>query len=256
MILNKSDLVGLAESFGIPPRETLLLLAHILSTNYTSLFFAKETHIPDVDYRTFLDYLRRHSTGEPIAKIIEKKEFYGLEFKTTRDTLDPRPETEKIIDLFREGYPDTTVSLGILDLGAGTGCIGITILSLYPAAECTFVDIDEKALNIARYNSENLGVSSRSKFIESDWFSMVEGKFDAIVTNPPYVREDYDLRGGTLFDPPLALFGGFDGQRDVHNILRSATKYLKTNGILIMEGLEISGLPYILKMGEFSANDR
>ncbi|MDR2598222.1 MAG: peptide chain release factor N(5)-glutamine methyltransferase [Holosporales bacterium] len=239
MNLHRSDISKLAHTYGIPSRETLLLLAHVLATDYTSLFFSNKIHISEDEYRIFLDCIKRHSIGEPIAKIIGKKEFYGLEFKTTRDTLDPRPETEMIIDLFREKYPDDSAHLDILDLGAGTGCIGITLLTLYPRATCTFVDIDEKALAVARYNASALRLLSRSSFTLSDWFSNIESRrFDVIVTNPPYVRDDFELKGGVLFDPPVALFGGPDGQRDIHTILRQSPIYLKENGVLIMEGLE------------------
>jgi release factor glutamine methyltransferase len=217
-------------------------LAHILATDYTHLFFAKEIQLSDEEYRKFLEILKRHSEDEPIAKIIGKKEFYGIEFRTTGNTLDPRPETEMLIDLFRDTYPDDGIQLEILDLGAGTGCIGLTILSLYPEAMCTFVDIDEKVLDVARYNAEKLDLKDRSIFIKSDWFSDVKGQFNAIVTNPPYVQDGYDLKGGVLYDPPLALFGGPDGQRDVHTILMAASNYLKPNGVLIMEGMDSSNV--------------
>ncbi|MDR1034683.1 MAG: peptide chain release factor N(5)-glutamine methyltransferase [Holosporales bacterium] len=244
MYLTKPEIMRLMNIYGISQREILLILANILTTDYTSLFFAKNIQISDEKYRIFLEFLKRHSKGEPIAKIIEKKEFYGIEFKTTLDTLDPRPETELLIDLFRETYSETNESIEVLDLGAGTGCVGLVILTLYPAAKCTFVDIDEKALNIAKYNASKLNLGSRSTFIKSNWFSEITERFDAIITNPPYVPDWYNLSGGALYDPPIALFGGEDGQRDVQIILGEAVNYLKCNGVLLMEGLDFQARHY------------
>ena len=235
IILNKDKLKRIAQRYSVIYHEILLLLSKILDIEYSKLFFAKSYDVSDEDYEKLKLFLARRGKGEPIAKIIEKKEFYGLFFKTTKDTLDPRPETELIIDVFKRYYADTSLNLRILDLGSGTGCIGITLLKLYPKGYCQFVDISPKALKIAQENANIHNVILRSEFVLSNWFENVNGRFDIIVSNPPYVAVNYKLDRETLYDPAIALFAGNDGMDAYHIILSNASKYLKADGILILE---------------------
>ena len=255
IILSKDDLKKLSQRNDVSIHEILLLLTDVLKTDYPKLFFEKSFEIPDEKFDIFKSFVKRRAGGEPIAKIIQKKEFYGLQFKTTRDSLDPRPETELIVDIFRKYHEDSTKKLKILDLGSGTGCLGITLLKLYQNAECLFVDLSQKALAIAKENAKNLGVFDRSKFLISNWFEKVVGPFDVIVSNPPYVSKDYKLDQETLFDPEMALFAGIDGMDAYRMILPDASKYLNPNGILIIEigfdqADEIKTIPTDLKLIE------
>ncbi|MBQ7524500.1 MAG: peptide chain release factor N(5)-glutamine methyltransferase [Alphaproteobacteria bacterium] len=234
-ILSKAKLLTLATQEAVSQKDALLLLAFILKTAYSRLFFEKEFLVSDLELTCLKSFLSRRGKGEPIAKILQRREFYGAMFKTTRDTLDPRPETELIIDLFREHYLATQAELQLLDLGAGTGCIGLSLLRYYPNARCCFVDISEKALDVAKDNAEALGVWERCSFIKSDWFENVSGSFDAIVSNPPYVALGYNLDVETAFDPPVALFAGSDGMSAYARILPQAPSFLKPDGLLYLE---------------------
>ncbi|MBR1479507.1 MAG: peptide chain release factor N(5)-glutamine methyltransferase [Alphaproteobacteria bacterium] len=234
-ILSKAKLLTLATQEAVSQKDALLLLAFILKTTYSRLFFKKEFLVSDLELTCLKSFLSRRGKGEPIAKILQRREFYGAMFKTTRDTLDPRPETELIIDLFREHYLATQAELQLLDLGAGTGCIGLSLLRYYPNARCCFVDISEKALDVVKDNAEALGVWEQCSFIKSDWFEDVSGSFDAILSNPPYVALGYNLDVETAFDPPVALFAGSDGMSAYARILPQAPSFLKPDGLLYLE---------------------
>lgn len=233
--LSNQRLKQLSRAYGISYHETLLLLSNILKQEYSKLFFAKSHQLSDKDYEKLKLNLSRRSKCEPIAKIVGEKEFYGFKFYTTQDTLDPRPETEILIELFKEYYQNTSQALKILDLGAGTGCIGITLLKLYSNASCCFVDISPKALDVARKNARLHEVDQKSQFIISDWFQSVHGDFDAIVSNPPYVETEYPLDKATSYDPAIALFAGTDGMDAYKDILPNVSKHLLPEGFLFIE---------------------
>lgn len=233
--LSKDSLKKMVVNYNILPYELLLILSYVLKIDYSKLFFKKSYEISDQDFKTFENYIERRGRGEPIAKIIQQKEFYNFCFKTTYDTLDPRPETELIIDLFKETYKDTSAKLKILDLGSGTGCLGISLLKLYKNAECLFVDISPEALAIAKENALNLGVYERSGFVISNWFENIAGRFDTIVSNPPYVADGYKLDRETLYDPKIALFAGSDGMEAYQTILPHIVEFLNPGGYLFIE---------------------
>lgn len=233
--LTKTEFHDLATDYHVSYHEALLLLANVLKIEYSKLFFKKTYNISKKHYKKLQLFLSRRTKGEPIAKIIEKKEFYGFKFKTTRDTLDPRPETELLIDLFKSYYLDISANLRILDLGSGTGCIGITLLKIYNNATCCFADISANALKVAQRNAETHQVQNRSKFLISDWFSKITEKFDAITSNPPYVAINYALDQETIHDPKIALFAGDEGMDAYKIILPNASKYLNPSGLLLLE---------------------
>ena len=221
--------------YGVSIHGSLILLSNILKSDYSEIFFKKDFEISEAELETLISFLERRGRGEPIAKIIENKEFYGLNFKTTSATLDPRPDTETIIDLFKDYHPNNLEKINILDLGSGTGCLGITILTLFPNATCCFSDISLEALDIAKENAVRLGVFDRSTFRISNWFENINEVFDAIVSNPPYVSDDYELDRETLYDPKIALFAGHDGLDAYNIILPQSQIHLNQNGLLFIE---------------------
>lgn len=233
--LSKQDFLNLISKYDVIFHEGLIILSAVLNSTYSKLFFKDHFELSKDQVILLNNYLSRRKMKEPIAKIIEKKEFYGIDYKTTKDTLDPRPETELIIDLFLYYYENKNLNLHILDLGCGTGCIGLTILNLYKNAICDFVDISEKALEIAKENAENLDLTKRSSFHISNWFSNIHSKYDVIVSNPPYISKNYKLDSETLYDPEIALFAGNEGITNISSIVSNSYNFLKSDGMLFIE---------------------
>ena len=213
-------------------KEALILLADILERTYTDLFFSKYVEINNEQLCKFQSYVQRRLSHEPIAKILGYKEFYGIKFKTTENTLDPRPETELLIDLTKK-YFEKNEKFNVLDLGCGTGCIGLTIATTFPNSNVDLCDISIKALEVTEYNMHSLHLKDRCKLIHSNWFENINNKYDLIISNPPYVANSYNLDADTLYDPDIALYGGIDGLDAYYNILSRASKYL--NKLLILE---------------------
>ncbi|MDR0630426.1 MAG: methyltransferase domain-containing protein, partial [Holosporales bacterium] len=175
MQINKKDILILSREHNISQREILLLLADILGENYSTLFFKEIIKLTEHEFKVFSEGMKRLIQNEPISKIIQKREFYGIEFKTNINTLDPRPETELIVDLFQKYFADYSAILNILDLGTGTGCLGLSVIKLYKNATAKLTDISEKAINVAVENSKLLGLFDRCNFIKSNWFQELNG---------------------------------------------------------------------------------
>jgi release factor glutamine methyltransferase len=216
----------------IPASEARLLLMHAGSVTATEIAAHPERDLPSSRLPEFMSLVARRAAGEPIAYLLGTREFYGREFKVTPAVLIPRPETELLVEIAlskvsRGGTPR------ILDLGAGSGCVAIT-LALELGCEVTAVDVSPDALAVARDNAMRLG--ARVKFIESDWFAAVDGRFDLIVGNPPYVAEgDPHLSEGDLrFEPMGALTSG-DGLDAIRRILADAPRHLAPGGWLFLE---------------------
>jgi release factor glutamine methyltransferase len=193
----------------------------------------------------------RRLTGEPVARIIGHKEFYGLDFSLNAATLVPRPETELLVDLALEALANVTAPR-FVDLGTGTGCIAISILSQIPRATGIATDLSPEALGAARGNAVSHSVAARLQLREGNWYEALEGGdlFDLIIANPPYVESEIigdlmpDVRD---FDPALALDGGADGLVAYRAIAKRAAHWLNPGGTLMVEvgseqGLEVGAL--------------
>jgi release factor glutamine methyltransferase len=225
----------------IPAAEAKLLLCHVASVSATHVAAYPEQQLPSGQVVQFMSLVSRRMAGEPIAYLVGSREFYGREFRVTPAVLIPRPETELLVDtalskVSRDvtgGNPRGSTAR-VLDLGAGSGCVAIT-LAKELGVEVMAVDVSSDALAVACDNAERLG--ARVKFIESDWFAAVEGQFDLIVGNPPYVAEgDAHLSAGDLrFEPMTALSSGSDGLASIRRIVTEAPRYLAPGGWLFLE---------------------
>ena len=190
----------------------------------------------------------------PVQYIMGKTEFCGLDFLVNEDVLIPRPETELLVDTVTEIIYEqrTTNKCGakrslpggdeqhdfrILDLCTGSGNIAISLTKRIPDCKMVASDISQSALGVAKINAECHGVSDRIEFIESDLFEKIEGKFDIIVSNPPYIAEgEFDtLQKEVLMEPRVALAGGEDGIDFYRKIISAAPRYLTGGGVLVME---------------------
>jgi release factor glutamine methyltransferase len=217
----------------ISAAEARLLLQHVLDAPVAELAAHPESPLTDCQSRHHLDLVARRAAGEPIAYLIGRREFYGRDFSVTPSVLIPRPETELLVEVGIDKL-HTSSRPRVLDLGTGSGCVAIT-LALESAGEVTAVDISPDALAVARDNAQRLGAVVR--FAQSDWFSGIDGRFDLIVANPPYVAAgDPHLEQGDLrFEPPIALACGADGLAAIRHIVDAAKRHLAPGGWLFFE---------------------
>ncbi|WP_136645381.1 peptide chain release factor N(5)-glutamine methyltransferase [Tabrizicola sp. YIM 78059] len=214
-------------------RDARLLLAHALAVSPDRLTL----HLPDEmtapQARAYEEALLARIARQPVAQITGRRLFWGLPFRVTRDTLDPRPETEVLV-----AEALSRPFRRILDLGTGTGCILLSCLSETPDAQGLGVDVSEAALAVAMENSRNLGLSDRARFLRSDWFSAVDGVFDLILANPPYVAQA-EMEGLSPevrdWEPHLALTPGGDGLDSYRTIAGGAAARLMAGGRILVE---------------------
>ncbi|MAU52597.1 MAG: protein-(glutamine-N5) methyltransferase, release factor-specific [Roseovarius sp.] len=178
--------------------------------------------------------LARRAAREPVARILGRRLFWGREFAVTPAVLDPRPETECLIAAALEGPRPAR----LIDLGTGTGCIAVTLLAEWPGARAVASDLSAAALAVARQNADRHGVADRLALVESDWFAGIDGRFDLIVSNPPYIAEAEmaalapEVRG---HDPRMALCDGGDGLSAYRALARGAGAHLVPGGRLLVE---------------------
>ncbi|WP_375695729.1 MULTISPECIES: peptide chain release factor N(5)-glutamine methyltransferase [unclassified Bartonella] len=185
--------------------------------------------------------VQRRIAGEPVYRIIGEREFYGISFALSQETLEPRPDTETLIDLvlpFLKKYVKNSRKITLLDMGTGSGAIAIAILKHIPQSYAVAVDISEDALKTATKNAKNAEVIHRFTPLLSDWFNSVTGRFDFIVSNPPYIpAKDIKklAKEVRLHDPLRALIGGKDGLDFYRKLAHEAANYLKENGTIAVE---------------------
>jgi release factor glutamine methyltransferase len=220
--------------------DARLLVGHALSLDHTALA-SQATRALTADERNAIVVLAaRRLHGEPVARILGSKEFWGLAFALSSATLVPRPDTETIVEAALEaiGEPRKHEALRIADLGTGTGAILLALLHEWPNATGLGTDIDPRAIETAEANAQALGLASRAQFRPADFSDDLNGTFDLVVSNPPYIptRDIAALeREVRDHDPMRALDGGADGLDAYRAIARQAPRLLRADGILIVE---------------------
>ncbi len=213
-------------------REARLILSHVLDTTPDRMsLIARDSLTPDRLDRA-LGLAARRAGGTPMSHILGHRDFWGRRFEVTADVLDPRPETETLIAAALE-RPFASV----LDLGTGSGCILLTLLAERPAARGIGADLSDAALAVARRNAAALGVADRATLIRSDWFAAISGRFDLIVSNPPYIAADEmpDLAPELSYEPRIALTDEGDGLTAYRVITAGAGAHLTPGGRLMVE---------------------
>ncbi len=188
--------------------------------------------------RFLYDLAGRRERREPMAQILGTREFWSLPFRVTADVLTPRPDSETLVEAVLDWVSGKCTPLKLLDLGTGSGCLLLALLSELPRATGIGVDISEPALAIGRQNAAALGLENRAEFYHGDWCDGLEGPFDVIISNPPYVTVD-DLAKlepeVRIFEPRLALAGGRDGLDAYRKLITGMCGLIATGGGVFLE---------------------
>lgn len=241
-----SDLLALAENQLInagvsnSKLDALVLLTHALSVSKEQIIFYPDFEPAENLQKKFLNFIERRTKREPVSQIIGFREFYGYNFTVTKDTLDPRPDSESLIELVLKKFPQHQDPLQILELGTGTGCLIITLLQLYQNAKGFGVDISTAALEICRQNLAKHQLTHRLEITKSDLFSALNynQKFNLIISNPPYIPSsdiNHLQEEVKKFEPRFALDGGIDGLDFYRKIAKTAPLFLQKQGRVIVE---------------------
>lgn len=214
------------------PRDARLLMAYVLGIEAGRVTLVAPDVISNAQRADFDAAIARRAAREPVSHILGHRMFYGRDFIVTRDVLDPRPETEILIEKALE-RPFASV----LDLGTGSGAILLTLLAEQPLAKGLGTDKSDAALAVAADNAARLGMSKRARFAQSDWFADVEGQFDLIVSNPPYIAasEMPDLSPELAHEPRMALTDEADGLTAYRAIATGARAHLAARGRILVE---------------------
>ena len=224
-----------------PELDARVLVGHALGMDHTALVAAAEQPLAPNAATDIARLAARRLAGEPIARIVGAKEFWGLSFIVTPAVLVPRPETETVVELalaLIDQQGERTRALRIADLGTGSGAILLALLSELPNAGGIGTDIDAQALAVARRNAEALGLAARATFLCGDYGGALQGPFDLVVSNPPYIaRRDIEGLAPEVrdHDPPHALDGGADGLAAYRAIAADAPRLLAPSGRLVVE---------------------
>lgn len=214
-------------------RDTRRLMTHALGIASDRLTLYLREPLPAEAGRVFAEFCEKRAAREPVSRIVKGRVFFGRWFKITPKVLDPRPETEILIEQALRGH-----FRSFLDIGTGSGCIAVTLLAERSEADALATDVSEKALDVASHNAAAHGVSERIRFATSDWFNDIDSQFDLIVSNPPYIHpvEMETLEAEVLNgDPHIALTDFVDGLTGYREIAANARAYLVPGGRVLVE---------------------
>ncbi len=229
-------------------REARLILAHALGVEPVTIMGYPERDVEDATVYEAL--IARRAAREPLSHLTGRREFWSLEFEVTAETLDPRPDSETLVEAALAALPDREAELSILDFGTGTGCLLLALLSELPNARGLGIDIFEATLTVSRRNAQRLGLADRANFAIGEWGAALTGPFDLIVSNPPYIPSDdiADLQAEVAqYEPRQALDGGEDGLNPYRRLAEDLARLLAPRGVTVLEfgvgqGPEVAGL--------------
>ena len=217
--------------------DSEILMSKAINKEKKFLILNFNNVIPKENLNIFNDLVNQRSKGKPIAYLLKKKEFWKNEFVVDRNVLIPRPDTEILVEQALELTKNKN-KLNLLDVGVGSGCILLSILSEKNFFYGTGIDICSKSLSICRVNSHKLGLKKRLKLFKSNIDNFQYGKYDLIVSNPPYIKK-YDLKclekDIISFEPKQALDGGIEGLSEIRKVISKSSELIKKNGFLILE---------------------
>lgn len=214
-------------------RDARILTANALGTPISELSLKINEKVPEKIIADLEKLILRRINKEPISKILGKRDFWGRSFSINKKVLDPRADTETLIDFVIEKPVKS-----VLELGTGSGAIAVTLACEWKHVHLTAVDISEDAISMAKINAEKFNVQNKIHFLKSDWFETVRGSFDLIISNPPYiglVEQDEIATEVIKYDPEIALFAGRDGLEAYKRIIPNLAKFLNPGGLVVLE---------------------
>ena len=217
--------------------DSELLLAKAIKKDRQYVILNSKENIDKNSLNIFFNLIKRRKKGEPIAYLTNKKEFWNEIFYIDKNVLIPRPDTEIIIEQLLKISLKRS-QLQVLDIGVGSGCILLSLLKERPNFYGTGIDISKKSINVSKFNTKQLNLSNRVKFFHSSVDNFNNGKYDMIVSNPPYIEQlsiKYLEKDVVNFEPKLALSGGFDGFSKIRKVINKASILIKKNGKFILE---------------------
>ena len=220
-----------------PQLDCEILLSNSINKDKKYIILNPKQILNDGQLSDFKNLIEKRKKGEPIAYLINKKEFWNNEFFVNKDVLIPRPDTELIVEEVLKIYSKNT-HLQVLDIGTGSGCILLSILKERKYFYGTGIDISKKSINVSKFNAKKLNLENRVKFFHSSVDNFTRGKYDLVVSNPPYielVNLKYLEKDIVNFEPKLALSGGFDGFSKIRKVINKANCLIKKNGKFILE---------------------
>ena len=239
-----------------PNLDAKIIFKHILSVDNEQFELCKKKEISSKITKSYFELIDRRIKREPIAYITNKQSFWNDEFKVTKDTLIPRPETELILESVISYFPDKKIDLNIADLGTGSGCIIISLLQEYINASGIGIDISKEAIKIANENKKLLKNHERLKLLDEDYAEYNLNGFDIIVANPPYISQDsLDIQKDVYdYEPHLALFSKNNGIEAYNKIISNLASRIDKNFFLFLEiGLgQVSEVTKLLKNNGFT----
>ena len=217
--------------------DSEILMSKAINKEKKFIILNFNNEIPKENLNIFNDLVNQRSKGKPIAYLLKKKEFWKNEFVVDRNVLIPRPDTEILVEQALELTKNKN-KLNLLDVGVGSGCILLSILNEKKNFYGTGIDICGKSLSICRVNSHKLGLKKRVKLFKSNIDNFQYGKYDLIISNPPYIKK-YDLKclekDVIGFEPKQALDGGIEGLSEIRKVISKSSELIKKNGFLILE---------------------
>jgi release factor glutamine methyltransferase len=232
--VNVTDALALARTLGLPRVDADVLLGALLDRSRTWLLTHDDAPLDDAQQTRWRDWLARRTDGVPVAYLTGQHEFHGLVLHVTPDVLDPRPDTETLVDWALEILAGQLPGAAVVDLGTGSGAIALAIRHRQPDAVVSAVDLSPAALAVAQANGERLGLPVR--WCQGAWLAPLAGEcFDLIVSNPPYIAENDPHLPALRHEPTLALTSGADGLDAIRQLIADAPAHLRPGGWLLLE---------------------
>ena len=236
-ILNEGIAILKESKISNPQLDSEILLSNSIKKDKKHIILNPKEILNPEQTEIFKNLIERRKKGEPVAYLINKKDFWKDEFFVNKDVLIPRPDTELIIEQVLKIYSKNS-QLQVLDIGTGSGCILLSILKERPNFYGIGIDISKKSIKVSKLNAKQLNLTNRVKFFHSSIDNFKLGKYDMIVSNPPYIELfnlKYLEKDVINFDPKLALSGGFDGFSKIRKVINKAKTLIKKNGKFVLE---------------------